>query len=133
MKRIGFMLCLTMLSACACQQVAQPSRSNPMEVHKALAVPDLIIPAVNLEKVSVFDAVMFLRKCEAEQGNASRTVLSRGITPRTVSIKGSSMTYLAILNAICRQADLTWTAGPKYILIHEKESTVEQTDALDKK
>jgi len=121
MKQTLLILCLAVLLSCA----QRPLRKGLAETQ---SVPDFIIPMVNLENVSVFDAVSFLRCSEEQRGQTSKTFLSRGITPRTVSIKGDSMTYLAVLNEICAQANLEWTATPKQILIHEKEQRIEHED-----
>ena len=125
------MLCLSVFLVCGCQHDAQPPLVNLQQNDQEQLVPDIIISNVNLEKVSVFDAVLFLRRSEEDRGQTSKTYLNRGISPRTVSIKGKLMTYLAVLDEICAQANLEWTATPKMILIIEKEQRNELTTTAD--
>ena len=128
MKPTVTVLCLVLLTSCASRRSSELAHTHedPDEVKRIMR--ETIIPNVDFRKAHVCDAIDFLMDASVKHHPQHRGIgtvfsMSRGIDAAPpdapfqesvadrgpdVTVVAENMTYLQLLEEICRQADLVW-------------------------
>ena len=137
-------VCL-LLASCAHYWSSELPATHPEAKRIYETLHDRVIPSIDLIDVPVSDAIFALSKSAQNSDPQHRGVsIVLVLTPSDsktgesvfpppepkVTVRGASMRYLDVLDAICSQAGLVWQIEPKCIIVHTRSNAVEPTRAL---
>jgi hypothetical protein len=129
------------VASCAHRWSSELPATHPEAKRIYRGLHDVVLPHVDLVDVSVFEAIFILTESARSSdphnrgisivvasppsdGNSTES-LSPAPQPK-VTVRGVSMRYLDVLDAICRQAGLVWQIDPKCIVVCNRPSQLDE-------